>query len=179
MAFLEYEMYDENALTPDDAFDFFVRDNGCSVKSLRDETCIEIKIPEYYHGKPVTGIGDSAFRNCISLTSVIIPDGVATIGDHAFEGCTELTSVTIPDSVTAIGEEAFSGCEFLTSVTMPNSVTIIGAHVFHLCTNLKTIICSGDYDTLKGVFVQNNPSDENVLACIEQGAREKLQHVKK
>ena len=31
MAFLEYEMYDENPLTPDDAFDFFVRDNGCSV----------------------------------------------------------------------------------------------------------------------------------------------------
>ena len=64
----------------------------------------------------VTTIGDSAFRNCDSLTSVTIPDSVTTIGESAFAGCYSLTSVTIPDSVTEIGYEAFYYCLRLTSV---------------------------------------------------------------
>jgi hypothetical protein len=38
----------------------------------------------------VTSIGDNAFRECISLTSVTIPDSVAFIGDDAFDKCTKL-----------------------------------------------------------------------------------------
>ena len=49
--------------------------------------------------------------------SVIPDDGsVTSIGDRAFQNCTSLTSVTIPDSVRSIGDIAFSGCVSLTSV---------------------------------------------------------------
>ena len=41
---------------------------------------------------------------------VVIPDGVTGIGDHAFSQCKSLTSVTIPDGVTSIGDCAFLGC---------------------------------------------------------------------
>ena len=41
----------------------------------------------------VTGIGDKAFYKCTSLTSVTIPDSVASIGYSAFEDCKSLTSV--------------------------------------------------------------------------------------
>ena len=41
----------------------------------------------------VTSIGESAFENCRSLTSVTIPDGVTSIGDGAFASCTSLTDV--------------------------------------------------------------------------------------
>ena len=54
-------------------------------------------------GDSVTTIGNSAFSDCSSLTSVTIPNGVTTIGDNAFENCSSLTSVTIPNSVTTIG----------------------------------------------------------------------------
>ena len=84
----------------------------------------------------VTTIGEKAFYNCWSLTSVTIPDSVTTIGDSAFYNCKSLTSVTIPDSVTTIGENAFYSCISLTSVTIGDSVTTIGYYAFLGCSSL-------------------------------------------
>ena len=89
----------------------------------------------------VTTIGDYAFVSCHSLTSVTIGDSVTTIGCEAFEYCYSLTSVTIGDRVTTIGEYAFNRCTKLTSVTIPDSVTTIGFGAFEDCTSLKTVYC--------------------------------------
>ena len=87
----------------------------------------------------VTTIGDYAFYNCTSLTSVTIPDSVTSIGDSAFHGCKSLTNVTIPDSVTSIGRSAFAHCTSLTSITIPDSVISIGNYAFSYCTSLTSI----------------------------------------
>ena len=84
----------------------------------------------------VTSIGNNAFQNCYSLTSVNIPDSVTTIGDYAFYQCYSLTSVTIGNSVTEIGKSAFQNCDSLTSVNIPDSVTTIGDFAFDGCTSL-------------------------------------------
>ena len=47
-------------------------------------------------------------------TSFVIPNGVTSIGNYAFRDCTSLTSVKIPNSVTSIGEFAFYDCTSLT-----------------------------------------------------------------
>ena len=97
-------------------------------------------IPDTIDGMPVTGIGNSAFSNCTSLTSVIVPDSVTSIGDNAFVICTGLTAVTIGNSVISIGSAAFAGCTSLTRVIIGNSVTSIGLYTFWTCTSLTSII---------------------------------------
>ena len=87
----------------------------------------------------VTSIGESAFNDCTSLTSITILDGVTSIGDKAFYKCTSLTNITIPNSVTNIGALAFGGCTSLTSVIIPDSVTSIGNDTFWNCTSLASI----------------------------------------
>ena len=87
----------------------------------------------------VTSIGEYAFRDCSSLTSVTIPNSVTSIGNYAFLNCTGLTSVTIPNSITSIGAYAFRDCSSLTSVTIPNSVTSIGDNAFHNCSGLTKV----------------------------------------
>lgn len=119
-------------------------------------------IPDTINSMPVIAIGNEAFENCTSLTSVTIPDsvrsigayafgrcysladivignGVTSIGSYAFWDCSNLTSVTIPDSVTEILNNAFSDCGSLTNVAVPDSVTLIGEEAFGGCVSLMGI----------------------------------------
>ena len=97
------------------------------------------QVKEYVLGDDIKAIGDYAFRNCTSLTSITIPNSVTNIGNSAFSGCTGLSSVTIPESVTNIGNYTFSHCSSLTSVTIPNSVKSIGSSAFSGCTGLTSV----------------------------------------
>ena len=68
----------------------------------------------------VTSIGECAFLECNSLTSIIIPDSVTSIGVCAFAQCNSLTSINIPDSVTTIANHAFKGCIYNHRTTKTN-----------------------------------------------------------
>ena len=87
----------------------------------------------------VTSIGKCAFYNCYALTSVTIGNSVTSIGYYAFDKCSSLTSVTIGNSVMSIGNYAFSDCSSLTSITIPESVTSI-EYSFHGCSSLTTVV---------------------------------------
>ena len=87
----------------------------------------------------VTTIGEHAFSDCDSLTSINIPNSVTTIGKCAFKGCKSLISINIPNSVTTIGMGAFVQCDSLTSINIPNSVTTIGEQAFRNCKSLVNI----------------------------------------
>ncbi|MBP3508003.1 MAG: leucine-rich repeat protein [Lachnospiraceae bacterium] len=81
----------------------------------------EISIPATIDEKPVTTIGEWAFSQRDSLSSITIPSSVTSIGSYAFHSC-QFESVIIPSGVTSIGSNAFLGCGRLTSITVdPNN----------------------------------------------------------
>ena len=94
----------------------------------------------------MTTIGNYAFEECDSITSINIPDTVISIGSHAFKDCNKLASVAIPGSVTSIGEAAFTYCG-LTSVTVPGSVTAIPANAFNSC-DLESVTIPGSVTSI-------------------------------
>ena len=51
-----------------------------------------------------------------ALTSVTLLEGVTGIGQSAFKDCSGLTSVTLPSTLTTIGTTAFDGCKNLTEI---------------------------------------------------------------
>ncbi len=112
----------------------------------------------------VTKIGNHAFDYCSGLTSITIPNTVASIGENAFGECSGLTSVTIPNSVTRISNYAFSGCNGLTSITIPNSVTAIGDYTFWGCTGLTTVTIPGSVTSI-GDFAFFNCDSMTDLYC--------------
>ena len=107
---------------------YTLNDDTYRVSGYTDDCAGDVIIPETvtYDGKEysVTSIGYSAFRDCIGLTSITIPNSVTSIGDFAFYGCGSLTSVTIPASVTSIGSDAFTFCGELTSIIVEEGNTV-------------------------------------------------------
>ena len=110
-----------------------------NLETFSCEKNIEIKEIDLSHNNRITTISDSAFRDCISLTSVKIPDSVVTIGKSAFNSCDGLTGITIPDSVTTIDDFAFYYCRMLTAINIPGGVTKIGRSAFLGCFALTSI----------------------------------------
>jgi len=110
-------------------------------------------------GTLCTSIGNGAFAERSSLTSVTIPNSVTSIGNYAFNNCYNLTSMDIPSGVTSIGSNTFYSCVSLTRLNsdvdgvfnLPSGVTSIGSSAFYSCVSLTSInipssaISIGDY----------------------------------
>ena len=116
-----------------------IEDNRVIITDCDARITGAFELPSTLDGYPVTSIGDYAFYNCDSLTSITIPGSVTSIDDDAFYNCDSLTSITIPNSVTSIGDNAFAGCDSLTSITIPQSVTSIRSSLFGYCDSLTSI----------------------------------------
>ena len=127
-----------------------VRINSDAILSSHRMNDLFYQVKKYIIGDDVTSIGDYAFCDCSSLTSVTIPNSVTSFGGSAFRDCSSLTSVTIPNSVTSIGENAFYGCSSLTSVTLPNSITIIEDRTFYGCNSLTSVTIPNNVISIDG-----------------------------
>ena len=104
----------------------------------------------YYYTTSDDVIGDYAFSDCSSLTSLTLPSSVTSIGGHAFEKCSGLTRLTLPSSVNSIGEFAFRYCSGLTSLTIPSGVTTIDYYAFADCRGLTSLTLPSSVTSIGG-----------------------------
>ena len=111
---------------------------------LNGEEVKELVVPE-----GVKKVGNNAFANCFSLTSVTIPSTVTNIGAYAFIGCSELQSIKVAagnavydsrESSNAIivtaADSLIVGCK---NSVIPNGVKKIGYDAFYGCTGLTSV----------------------------------------
>ncbi|MGN1042533.1 MAG: leucine-rich repeat protein, partial [Christensenellales bacterium] len=112
----------------------------------------------------VTAVGNQAFYNCSSVSSLTIPETVSTIGDGAFYGmqsCAELNyyasatlggnafgyfaykssgaTVTFGGAATAVPASAFEASANIASLVLSEGVSEVGARAFYGVTALKNV----------------------------------------
>lgn len=87
----------------------------------------------------VSQIGREAFRNCVSLVSIELPQTVTQIGSGVFYGCTKLRSVTMSPNVTEIPANAFRDCSALETADFLANVTVLGDNAFTNCSSLRSV----------------------------------------
>ena len=177
-------------------FEYDKEKRTATVCGVEDEFCEQIVIPsavEYYREKyDVVAIKYEAFKECLKLKSVTIPDSVTKIGYCAFRECSSLTSITIPDSVTEIEDLAFYRCSSLkdfkgkfaadngrclikdgaliayasasgTTYAIPYSVTKIGGNAFSGCSSLTSVTIPNGVTEIGGCAFDGCSSLKSVI----------------
>jgi len=110
----------------------------------------------------VTSIGEEAFLECRTLTSITIPNYLTHIGSGAFWNCKSLTEVHIKDMETwckiTFGEShsnplyyakhLYMNGQEIKDLTIPDSIATINNYAFYNCSDLKTITLPGSITSI-------------------------------
>lgn len=168
---LERIIVDENNINyMDDKGVLYSKDGSTIIRYPETKMEKEYKILE-----GVTNIASCAFDRCEYLRSIEIPKSVSQIGDSPFRDCISLTSINVSKNnmffadydgvlytkdgkeiikypqgrvdteyailkgTTIIGDEAFYNCTGLINIEIPESVINIGSGAFELCENLTNL----------------------------------------
>ena len=115
---------------------------------------------------------------------VIVPSSVQSIGDDAFYNCTSLSSIELPNSVQSIGDDAFRGCTSVHKLTVSKNilskhhVVIKGLLQYIPDTKLeiveeanteRCVICLEDADVNQHVWVVYDHNSVCVSCAIKGG----------
>ena len=132
------------------AEDYYVihpNENGtCIITRFNDETAATLDIPAKIKGYTVTAIGEYAFGGLANLTTVTVPDSVASIADNAFSGCTNVVLIAKPGSD---AEEAISEANLPTPTPVPTPTpTPTPCPTLKPASTAAKNITTGDYTIL-------------------------------
>lgn len=88
---------------------------------------------------PVTIIGEYAFNEKSTITSVKLPYNLIEIGQAAFSNCSGISEIIFPASLTNIRQSAFYKCSKISQLFIPSSVSYIEESAFYKCSALNTV----------------------------------------
>ncbi len=80
--------------------------NGEAVITAYNGASTDVTVPAEIDGYTVYGIGEAAFKDNTTISTVTVASGVKSIGASAFENCTSLATITIPTTIMLFGEKA-------------------------------------------------------------------------
>lgn len=137
----------------DDGFKYAVVNRSVAVYGLDDDNDrVNLKIPSYIQGLPVTEIADYAFREEKAIASIEFPETLQKIGKEAFYNCESLFKVVFPSKLKSIGTKAFAECESLTDVTLNQGLEVIDSAFQYSAVTAITIPSS--IKSMKSAFFQ-------------------------
>ena len=168
----------KNFQEPKDIFRWKVRDDDPNAVEIlgfvnRDDSKAlkELTVPDEIDGKRVVAIGAGAFKDCSSLTSIHLPEGLTEIGARAFWLCSSLTSIDLPERLTTIGDGAFSCCFSLTAVALPKGLTTLGMIAFGGCPSLEMYAVSQQNQAFRSLAGALFSKDGKRLIAYPPGRR--------
>ena len=82
----------------------------CTITGYEGEVPPILKIPESISGAEVCSITDDAFKGCVALERVCLPDTVKMLGHNVFRDCVNLKEINL-DNVTHFRTHVFDGTQ--------------------------------------------------------------------
>lgn len=101
-----------------------------------DEAFKDSQIKNINFPTTLTLIGESAFCNCINITSLTLNEGLENIGKKAFMDMKNLTALNFPSTLKIIHDEAFRNC-YVYDLKFNAGLKFIGKGAFALRDNNK------------------------------------------
>ena len=151
-------------------------------------TDTHIDIPSEINGFPVVCINDYAFKDCVSLEGINIPNSIIHIGGCAFQNTALYNnkdnwndgvlyindcliaakedikgSYSVKNGTRLIAAYAFKNCSTLEGLIIPESVMDIGGFALDGCTSLKEIILPHSVKRIGSSAFSSYPSLINII----------------
>ena len=129
---LMYPIYASLSISFENGHAYYVTIDGVTyTKDMKKVLfCSKDKAGSYDMPDSVAEIAENAFKNCTSLTDVIVSDNVTNIVYATFASCTSLKSISLPEGLLSIEESAFDRTLSLTSIQLPSTLETIGKTAF-------------------------------------------------
>lgn len=110
-------------------------------ESVLTGTVTEFIVPESW-----TKLRICLFRDCQSLSNIILHDNVTHIGFGCFFTCTALKNIILPNKIFFVGDNAFNSCTNLETINLPSSVGTIFKTSFLNCRSLTNVTLGDNFN---------------------------------
>jgi hypothetical protein len=156
-------------------------ENGLEITMYQPDTQNDIVIiPDHINMRPVIGIGENAFRDCLAK-EVILPNKLQYIKDKAFYECRNLKKVEWSNNLISLGKYAFAKTE-LETICFPKNLLTISEGCFSECRSLQTVklnneLRSIEKDAFESTAIESVEIPENVKSIGENAfGRQKYEY---
>ena len=126
-------------------FDQFTRIGDYAFRNCLEITSVDV--PDITHESTLQSFGEGVFEGCAYLTTATIGEGTATTA--LFRNCTSLRSIDLTGITTQVPDHMFSGCLSLESVTLDDDTTVIGYYSFYNCKALESFLIQSHIREIK------------------------------